>query len=145
MRVTGIEVRWNTRTYPSFPYTWQRGWRLVEYHGQMIMVDNDPFPFQEGEKAVIKQMCFRISGCWPLTATVAPFAVTLEFMIAEMCNAPCCERRGTTIDGDELGSMESNEQEGYFDGNGTRKWLPRVSKGTGAQGNAALHHLRYSA
>jgi len=87
---------------------------VVAREGQWIMVDDDRFPFQEGEKAVIKRVRFRTLGCWPLTAAVESDADTLEAVIAETLNARSSERQGRMIDVDEPGSMERKKQEGYF-------------------------------
>jgi len=87
---------------------------VVARDGQWIMVDDDRFPFKEGEKAVIKRVRFRTLGCWPLTAAVESDADTLEAVIAETLNARSSERQGRMIDVDEPGSMERKKQEGYF-------------------------------
>jgi len=87
---------------------------VVARDGQWIMVDDDRFPFQEGEKAVMKRVRFRTLGCWPLTAAVESDADTLEAVIAETLNARSSERQGRMIDVDEPGSMERKKQEGYF-------------------------------
>lgn len=87
---------------------------VVERDGQWIMVDDDRFPFREGEQARMKQVRFRTLGCWPLTAAVESDADTLEAVIAETFNARTSERQGRMIDTDEPGSMERKKQEGYF-------------------------------
>jgi sulfate adenylyltransferase subunit 2 len=87
---------------------------VVKFNGQWIMVDDDRYPFKEGEKPVMKRVRFRTLGCWPLTAAVESEADTLEAVIAETLNARGSEREGRMIDSDEPGSMEKKKQEGYF-------------------------------
>ncbi|MEZ4805930.1 MAG: sulfate adenylyltransferase subunit CysD [Flavobacteriales bacterium] len=87
---------------------------VVKFNGQWIMVDDDRYPFKDGEQAVMKKVRFRTLGCWPLTAAVESEADTLEAVIAETLNARGSEREGRMIDTDEPGSMEKKKQEGYF-------------------------------
>jgi sulfate adenylyltransferase subunit 2 len=87
---------------------------VVKFNGQWILVDDDRYPFKDGEKAVMKKVRFRTLGCWPLTAAVESDADTLEAVIAETLNARGSEREGRMIDSDEPGSMEKKKQEGYF-------------------------------
>ncbi len=87
---------------------------VVTRGGQLLMVDDDRFPFAEGEKPVMKKVRFRTLGCWPLTAAVESDADTLDAVIAETFIARTSERQGRLIDSDEPGSMEKKKQEGYF-------------------------------
>jgi len=87
---------------------------VVQRDGQLIMVDDDRYPFAPGEQAVMKRVRFRTLGCWPLTAAVESDADTLEAVIAETFNARSSERQGRLIDADTPGSMEKKKQEGYF-------------------------------
>ena len=87
---------------------------VVERNGQLLMVDDDRFPFEPGEKPVMRKVRFRTLGCWPLTAAVESDADTLEAVIAETLNARSSEREGRLIDSDQPGSMEKKKQEGYF-------------------------------
>ena len=87
---------------------------VVERGGQLIMVDDDRFPFEPGEKAQMRRVRFRTLGCWPLTAAIESEADTLEAVIAETFNARSSERQGRLIDSDVPGSMEKKKQEGYF-------------------------------
>jgi sulfate adenylyltransferase subunit 2 len=87
---------------------------VVQRGGQWIMVDDERFPFAEGEQAVIRRVRFRTLGCWPLTAAIESDADTLEAVIAETFNARSSERQGRLIDSDVPGSMEKKKQEGYF-------------------------------
>jgi sulfate adenylyltransferase subunit 2 len=87
---------------------------VVRRNGQWIMVDDDRFPFADGETAVLKKVRFRTLGCWPLTAAIESDADTLNAVIAETFNARSSERQGRLIDTDEAGSMEKKKKEGYF-------------------------------
>ena len=87
---------------------------VVERNGQWIMVDDERFPFAEGEKAQMRRVRFRTLGCWPLTAAIESDADTLEAIIAETFTARSSERQGRLIDSDVPGSMEKKKQEGYF-------------------------------
>jgi sulfate adenylyltransferase subunit 2 len=87
---------------------------VVRRNGQWIMVDDDRFPFADGEQPVLKKVRFRTLGCWPLTAAIESDADTLNAVIAETFNARSSERQGRLIDTDEAGSMEKKKKEGYF-------------------------------
>lgn len=87
---------------------------VVTRGGQLLMVDDDRFPFAPGETPVMKKVRFRTLGCWPLTAAVESDADTLDAVIAETFIARTSERQGRLIDSDEPGSMEKKKQEGYF-------------------------------
>jgi sulfate adenylyltransferase subunit 2 len=87
---------------------------VVKRNGQWIMVDDERFPFADGETPALKKVRFRTLGCWPLTAAIESDADTLDAVIAETFNARSSERQGRLIDTDEPGSMERKKQEGYF-------------------------------
>jgi sulfate adenylyltransferase subunit 2 len=87
---------------------------VVERGGQLLMVDDDRYPFAPGEKPQMRKVRFRTLGCWPLTAAIESEADTLEAVIAETFNARSSERQGRLIDSDVPGSMEKKKQEGYF-------------------------------
>ena len=87
---------------------------VVQRDGQLLMVDDDRYPFAPGEKPQMRKVRFRTLGCWPLTAAIESDADTLEAVIAETFNARSSERQGRLIDSDSPGSMEKKKQEGYF-------------------------------
>ncbi|ADR33720.1 sulfate adenylyltransferase subunit 2 [Sulfuricurvum kujiense DSM 16994] len=87
---------------------------IVERDGVKIMVDDDRFPFNEGEVATIENVRFRTLGCYPLTGAVVSDAVTLPDIIQEMLLTKTSERQGRLIDADSSGSMEKKKIEGYF-------------------------------
>nr|WP_309377075.1 sulfate adenylyltransferase subunit CysD [Rhodoferax sp.] len=87
---------------------------VVNRGGQWLMVDDDRFPFELGEKVELRKVRFRTLGCWPLTAAIESDADTLAAVIAETFNARSSERQGRLIDSDQPGSMEMKKHEGYF-------------------------------
>jgi len=87
---------------------------VVSRGGQWIMVDDERFPFEPGERPSMKRVRFRTLGCWPLSAAIESDADTLEEVIAKTLHARCSERQGRLIDSDVPGSMEKKKQEGYF-------------------------------
>ena len=82
--------------------------------GQIIMVDDDRLPFEDGERPVMRMIRFRTLGCYPLTAAIESDADTLEAIVSEMLIARTSERSGRLIDHDEAASMEKKKREGYF-------------------------------
>ena len=87
---------------------------VVTREGVTIMVDDDRFQFQPGEKAEEKWVRFRTLGCYPLSGGVESTATTLPEIIQEMLLATRSEREGRVIDYDQSGSMEEKKREGYF-------------------------------
>jgi len=89
--------------------------RPVVYRGDdIIMVDDDRMPLNEGEQPEMKMVRFRTLGCYPLTGATLSNADTLEAVIAEMLVTTTSERAGRVIDHDQSASMEKKKQEGYF-------------------------------
>ena len=82
--------------------------------GQIIMVDDDRLPFEDGERPVMRMIRFRTLGCYPLTAAIESDADSLEAIVREMLIARTSERSGRLIDHDEAASMEKKKREGYF-------------------------------
>jgi len=87
---------------------------IVERDGVKIMVDDERFPFKDGEVATTENVRFRTLGCYPLTGAVVSDAVTLPEIIQEMLLTKTSERQGRLIDADSSGSMEKKKIEGYF-------------------------------
>ena len=87
---------------------------VVERDGMLIMVDDERFPMQPGEKTEMKSVRFRTLGCYPLTGAVESEADTLPEIIQEMLLTTTSERQGRAIDHDSAGYMEKKKQEGYF-------------------------------
>jgi sulfate adenylyltransferase subunit 2 len=87
---------------------------VVERDGNLIMVDDDRFRFQEGEQVQKRWIRFRTLGCYPLSGAIESRANTLPQIIQEMLLAKRSEREGRVIDYDQAGSMEEKKREGYF-------------------------------
>jgi sulfate adenylyltransferase subunit 2 len=86
----------------------------VERDGLIVMVDDERFRLQPGEKPVMRSIRFRTLGCYPLTGAVLSDAATLPQVIKEMLLTTTSERQGRAIDHDQAASMEKKKQEGYF-------------------------------
>jgi sulfate adenylyltransferase subunit 2 len=86
----------------------------VERDGTLIILDDDRFPFEPGQTAVIRRVRVRTVGCWPLTGAVESDAATMEAMLAEMARDGSSERAGRLIDKDQPASMERKKRQGYF-------------------------------
>ena len=87
---------------------------VVDRDGQLIMIDDDRFPLQDGEQPEMRSVRFRTLGCYPLTAAVESTADNLDDLLEEMLVDRRSERSGRLIDGEGGGSMESKKTEGYF-------------------------------
>lgn len=87
---------------------------VVRRSGTWIMVDDDRFQLEPGERPEMRSVRFRTLGCYPLSGAVESEADTLPRIIAEMRAARVSERQGRLIDGDEDASMERKKREGYF-------------------------------
>jgi len=87
----------------------------VERDGLILMVDDERFRLNPGEKPVERSIRFRTLGCYPLTGAVESEAATLPQVIQEMLLTTTSERQGRAIDRDAgAASMEKKKQEGYF-------------------------------
>ena len=87
---------------------------VVKRGDQLIMVDDDRYPLQDGETPLMKQVRFRTLGCYPLTAAVESNAHTIEDVVEEVLQVKLSERATRLIDGDNEDSMEKKKSEGYF-------------------------------
>ncbi|MFA9444044.1 sulfate adenylyltransferase subunit CysD [Egicoccus sp. AB-alg6-2] len=99
---------------PIVPLYYSAPRPTVERDGTIIMVDDDRFRFEPGEKPVERWIRFRTLGCYPLSGAVESRATTLPDIIQEMLLATRSEREGRVIDHDQSGSMEQKKREGYF-------------------------------
>ena len=87
----------------------------VERDGQLIMVDDDRFRFEPGEKPQMRKIRFRTLGCYPLTGGFESDAGTIDAVIDETLGAVESERTTRVIDHDGgSASMEKRKLEGYF-------------------------------
>ena len=87
---------------------------VVERSGGLIVVDDERFPLEPGERAANRMVRFRTLGCYPLTGAVESSAATVDDIVHEMENAQISERAGRLIDHDQADSMEKKKREGYF-------------------------------
>jgi sulfate adenylyltransferase subunit 2 len=87
---------------------------VVKRSGQWIMVDDDRFPLNDGERPEMHMVRFRTLGCYPLSAAMESTARTIDEIIQETQTARISERHGRLIDHDQPASMEKKKQEGYF-------------------------------
>jgi len=87
---------------------------VVKRDGNLIMVDDQRFPLEQGEAVETRLVRFRTLGCYPLTGAIESPAATLPEIIQEMLLARTSERQGRVIDYDESASMEQKKREGYF-------------------------------
>ena len=87
---------------------------VVERDGTLIMLDDDRFPLNEGEKPMTRKVRFRTLGCYPLTGAVESNAETIEEIVQEMLLTTTSERQGRVIDFDGAASMEEKKKDGYF-------------------------------
>lgn len=99
---------------PIVPLYFAAARPVVKRSGQWIMVDDDRFPLNPGEKPEVRVVRFRTLGCYPLSAAVESAAVTVEEIVRETQTARTSERQGRLIDFDQVASMERKKQEGYF-------------------------------
>ena len=87
---------------------------MVKRGDQLIMVDDDRYPLQEGEIPFEAMVRFRTLGCYPLTAAVQSTATTIKEVVEEVLNVNLSERATRLIDGDNEDYMEKKKTEGYF-------------------------------
>ncbi len=99
---------------PLVPLYFAKKRPVVERNGTLIMVDDNRFRFEKGEKVFSEKVRFRTLGCYPLTGAIRSEAENIEAIIMEMQNSSNSEREGRLIDSDQAASMEKKKQEGYF-------------------------------
>lgn len=87
---------------------------MVKRGDQLIMVDDERYPLNNGEKPFEAMVRFRTLGCYPLTAAVESSATTISEVVEEVLNVNLSERATRLIDGDNEDSMEKKKTEGYF-------------------------------
>jgi len=87
---------------------------VVHRGSQLIMVDDDRYPLNEGEVPEELMVRFRTLGCYPLTAAVESDAVTISDVVSEVTGTQLSERASRLIDGENEDSMEKKKTEGYF-------------------------------
>ena len=99
---------------PIVPLYFAKERPVVKRGAQWIMVDDERYKLEKGEKPQMRRVRFRTLGCYPLSAAIESDATTLDQVISETFSARSSEREGRLIDTDQPGSMEKKKQEGYF-------------------------------
>ena len=99
---------------PVVPLYFAKMRPTVVRDGQILMVDDERLPLNDGETPHMRMIRFRTLGCYPLTAAVESDASTIEAVVHETLSAKTSERAGRMIDFDKPGSMEQKKIEGYF-------------------------------
>jgi sulfate adenylyltransferase subunit 2 len=87
---------------------------MVKRGDQLIMVDDERYPLEPGEKTQMLEVRFRTLGCYPLTAAVESSAKDLSSIVNEVFSVKLSERATRLIDGEKEDSMEKKKTEGYF-------------------------------
>ena len=87
---------------------------VVRRAGTWIMVDDERFPLEPGERPEMRTVRFRTLGCYPLTGAVESSAASVAAIVDELVVSRTSERQGRLIDSDENASMERKKREGYF-------------------------------
>ena len=87
---------------------------VVERDGVFIMIDDERFPLEPGEKPQEILVRFRTLGCYPLTGAIESSADTVDKIVEEMMTTRLSERSTRIIDKDGDSSMEEKKKEGYF-------------------------------
>lgn len=99
---------------PVVPLYFARPRPVVARSGTLLLVDDDRFPLDPGERPALRRVRFRTLGCYPLTGAIESAAETLDQVILELVASEFSERQGRLIDHDAAGSMEEKKREGYF-------------------------------
>jgi sulfate adenylyltransferase subunit 2 len=87
---------------------------VVERHGSLIMVDDERYPLNQGERPEMRLIRFRSLGCYPLCAAAESPVTNIDDLIDELVTTRLSERAGRLIDGEKSASMEAKKMEGYF-------------------------------
>jgi sulfate adenylyltransferase subunit 2 len=99
---------------PVVPLYFSKVRPFVERDGALIMVDDERFRLEEGERVHFEPIRFRTLGCYPLTGGVRSSATTVADIISELEESRVSERSSRVIDFDPGASMEQKKKEGYF-------------------------------
>ena len=99
---------------PIVPLYYAQERPVVQRDGQLILVDDERMPLEEGEQPAMARVRFRTLGCYPLSGAIESEAGSVPEIIREMLTSSVSERQGRVIDRDSEGSMEKKKREGYF-------------------------------
>ena len=99
---------------PLVPLYFSKRRPFVVRNGALIMVDDERFELEPGEKIHFDFIRFRSLGCYPLSGGVLSHAATISEIISELEETRVSERASRVIDFDRGASMEQKKKEGYF-------------------------------
>nr|WP_249859685.1 sulfate adenylyltransferase subunit CysD [Candidatus Aquiluna sp. IMCC13023] len=99
---------------PLVPLYFSRRRPYVVRNGSLIMVNDERFRLEPGEKVRFDPIRFRTLGCYPLTGGVLSSAQNLPEILEELSSTRVSERSSRVIDSDRGASMEQKKREGYF-------------------------------
>lgn len=99
---------------PVVPLYFSKVRPFVEREGSLIMVDDERFRIEDGEKIHFEAIRFRTLGCYPLTGGVRSNARSIAEIIEELEQSRVSERSSRVIDFDPGASMEQKKKDGYF-------------------------------
>ena len=99
---------------PLVPLYFAKRRPFVERNGALIMVDDERFALEPGEKIFYDFIRFRSLGCYPLSGGFLSKARTVAEIISELEESNVSERASRVIDFDRGASMEQKKKEGYF-------------------------------
>ena len=87
---------------------------VVERDGQLIIVDDERFPLQDGEQPQMRDGAVPHAGLLPADRAVESTADDARRPARRDARRPALRAAGRLIDGEGGGSMESKKTEGYF-------------------------------
>lgn len=99
---------------PVVPLYFSKVRPFVEREGSLIMVDDERFRIEDGEKIHFEAIRFRTLGCYPLTGGMRSGAGSVAEIIQELEQSRVSERSSRVIDFDAGASMEQKKKDGYF-------------------------------
>jgi sulfate adenylyltransferase subunit 2 len=130
MRVSGGDT---LRVFPLSDWTELDVWRYIEAQaidvvplyfsaprptvvrdGAILMVDDERFRLNEGERPTERRVRFRTLGCYPLSGAIESEALSVADIIEELAASSFSERQARLIDREPSASMEMKKQAGYF-------------------------------
>jgi len=87
---------------------------VVERDGNLIMVDDDRMPLNNGEVPMMRSVRFRTLDCYPLSHAIESSATTVPEIMQEIVQSKTSEQQGRMTDHDSAALLEKRKQEGYF-------------------------------
>jgi len=99
---------------PVVPLYFAKPRPVVRREGAWILVDDDRMLIEPGETPEMREVRFRMLGCYPLSGAIDSRASTVPAIIQEILQTRLSERQGRMIDHDQSASMEKKKVDGYF-------------------------------